>query len=153
MLHIFYFVCIYYYFVLGKKSAFTVTVPVEGSDLITLKFTSVITDIGQHYSTETGQFTCEYPGIYVFSLHILRQFGWPMAACQLRKNNVKVLRALSDPVGQDNLDGWHSSSTSAVLHMAYGDTADVHCGTGVQSLGVNSANPYNTFSGVLIKAD
>ena len=69
-----------------------------------------------------------------------------MAACQLRKNNVKVNRALSDPVGQDNQDDWYSSSTSAVLHMAY-------CGTGVLSLGVNPANPYNTFSGVLIKAD
>ena len=153
MLHIFYFVCIYYYFVPGKQSAFTVTVPVEGSEFFNLKFTSVITDIGQHYSTETGQFTCKYPRIYVFSLHILKQYGADMAACQLRKNNVKVVRAHSDPVGQDNQDGWYSSSTSAVLHMAYGDTADVHCGTGVLSLGVNSANPYNTFSGVLIKAD
>ena len=83
----------------------------------------------------------------------MKEYGANRASCEIRKNSVKVVRALSDPVGQDNQDGWHSSSTSAVLHMAYGDTADVHCDSGLISLNVNTANPYNTFSGVLIKAD
>ena len=137
------------YFVSGKKSAFTVTHPVEGLDTNTLKFTNIITNIGQHYSMETGQFTCEYPGIYVFSINIWKEKGASDVKCDIRQNNVQVVRAAVDP----DCDGYFSASTSAVIHMAYGDIADVCCDSGLLGLHVHAINTYNSFSGVLIKAD
>ena len=135
----------------GKKSAFTVTHPVAGLDTNTLKFTKVITNIGQHYSTQTGQFTCEYPGIYVFSLNVLMEYGTAYVHCDIRQNNVQVVRATANPEGESE-NGFYSGSTSAVIHMAYGDIADVYCESGVSSIHVRASNPFNSFSGVLIKA-
>ena len=65
----------------GVKSAFTVKSPVEGLLTNTLRFTSAITNVGGHYDTSTGLFTCEYPGIYVFTLNgLTKKKKWP---CQL----------------------------------------------------------------------
>ena len=121
-------------------------------DINTLKFTKVITNIGQHYSTEKGQFTCEYPGIYVFLINVLKENGVPFVRCDIRKNNVKVVRAASDPEGESE-NGSYSSSTSAVIHMEYGDIAHVHCPSGLQSLNLHCGASCVNFSGILIKAD
>ena len=53
------------------KSAFTVKEPVDGPG-DTIIFTKYITNIGGHYDTSTGIFTCQYSGIYLFSLNILK---------------------------------------------------------------------------------
>ena len=141
----------FYHFVSGKKSAFTVTgEPALGSETNSLKFTSVITNIGQHYSTETGQFTCEYPGIYVFSLNILKAGGATRANCEIRQNQVNVARAHSNPDVASN-GGWYSSSASAVIRLEYGDIVNVVCSSGLSSL--YELSFYNSFAGFLIKAD
>ena len=71
----------------GIKSAFTVTDPVEGSETDSARFTSAVTNIGGHYSISNGTFTCEYPGIYIFTLHILQVNTVKYAACLIRKNS------------------------------------------------------------------
>ena len=137
-------------FFAGVKSAFTVTKPVEGSNKYTARFTKAITNVGGHYSTSTGIFTCKYPGIYVFALHILRESGNSLsyASCSIRKNRSQVAEAFSNPEGNSEI-GWDSSSTSVVVHLARGDEVDVYCGSSFISINAR----HTSFSGFLNQAD
>ena len=136
----------------GVKSAFTVTNPVSGSTSYNVRFTRVITNIGGHYSTSTGIFTCEYAGIYNFALHILKQSGSNFAECTIRKNQSTVANAHSDPDGDSEI-GYLSSSASVVIHMARGDKMDVYCRSSLNTLHTGYSYMYNSFSGFLLQAD
>ena len=136
----------------GAKSAFTVTNPDMGLQLYHLRFTRVITNIGGRYSTSTGIFTSEYPGIYEFALHILKDSGANNAHCAIRKNESSVAIARSDPWGAVNT-GYTSGSTSVVLHLSRGDLVDVYCDHTVGNLLAGYSDMYNSFSGVLLQAE
>ena len=130
------------------KSAFTVTDPVEGLETNTAMFTNAVTNIGNHYNTSTGVFTCKYPGIYVFTLHILQETTSPYVACHIRKNSQKEGKDAT--TAQKSLkSGFFSSSTSVILQLARGDIVNVYCGSGLD--GINS--DFSSFSGFLNKAD
>ena len=129
----------------GMKSAFTVTNPTHGSTSTTIRFSNAITNVGGHYRVSTGIFTCEFPGIYVFELHIL-QMSSKHANCEIRQNNSRLVIAHSNPNG-DN--GYYSTSNSVVIHLKEADTVDVYCSTGISSI----HSHYSTFSGFLLKAD
>ena len=125
-------------------SAFTVTTPATGSS--TLRFTLAITNIGDDYNTTTGKFTCHFPGIYAFALHILIERGADYAGCYIRKNKSDLIEAHSNP----NTDyGFFSSSASVVVHLTRGDEMDVYCRSGEGSVRLD----YTSFSGFLNKAD
>ena len=136
----------------GAQSAFTVTYPVTGSTSSHLRFTRVITNIGGHYSTSTGIFTSEYPGIYEFALHILKKGGAANAHCAIRKNQSSVATASSDPQG-DSETGYFSSSASVVIQLARGDKMDVYCRSTLNNLNTDYSFMFNSFSGFLLQAD
>ena len=119
----------------------------DGPSTDTAMFAVVNTNIGQHYNAETGHFICEYPGIYVFSLTILKQSGVIYAKCQIRKNQSQIAQALSYPEGVS--EGFYSSSVSVVIYLVHGDTVDVHCPSGLGSIHPD----YTSFSGFLNKGD
>ena len=130
------------------KSAFTVTYGADqGSEPNAVRFANTIFNIGAHYNTSTGQFICEYPGIYVFTLHILQHIDAHYAACGIRKNSQSAsTEAHTNPDGRL---GFFSSSTSVILHLVRGDYVDVYCRSGVASI----LQDYCSFSGFLNKND
>ena len=128
------------------KSAFTVYNPASGPTSGTIKFTSFITNIGGHYDTSTGQFTCPYPGVYVFSLNMYKHPSHDYAYCDIRRNKATVIHAQSNPYGNKN--EWTESSNSVIFHLKQGDVVD---------LGSCSSASYmwtwTSFSGFLLKSD
>ena len=135
----------------GVMSAFTVSFPVAGSSSGTIRFTHYITNIGGHYSTTTGVFTCVYPGIYYFALHILRDSGSTIAYCHIRKNGSNVVEVYSKPetASSDSYDG---TTNSVVLHLVGGDKVDLGGCSAISTIQVNYDYD-TTFSGFLLKAD
>ena len=130
------------------RSAFTVINPVEGSETKTARFTRVVTNVGGHYSTSSGTFTCAYPGIYVFTLHILQQSSVDYAGCLIRKNSSAVSReAYTGTLTSNKV--YYSSSTSVILQLVRGDIVDVYCRSGLGSI----LSSHSSFSGFLNKAD
>lgn len=47
--------------------------PHEGYEV--LRFDDVVTNLGNHYDASTGKFTCQVPGIYFFTYHVLMRGG------------------------------------------------------------------------------
>ena len=115
----------------------------------TIRFTNYITNIGGHYSTSTGIFTCEYPGIYVFALHIMRNPGSGYAGCEIRKNRSNLVQAYTEP--DTNSDsGYYSSTNSVVVHLVHGDKVDLGgCSPIANIYGYTDT----TFSGFLLRTD
>ena len=139
-----------YFLVTGIKSAFSVSGGAAGPTSGTIRFTHVVTNIGGQYSTSTGVFTCQYSGLYAFTLNILKNGGHDYASCVIRKNGSNIVIAWTDP--DSNSDGgYYSATNSVVLHLVQGDTVNVGSCTPVASIVIGSY--YSSFSGILIKAD
>ena len=138
--------CLHVARVTDYKSAFTATHPASGATSGTIKFNNFITNIGGHYDTSAGQFTCKYPGIYVFSLHIYKHPAYDYAQCYIRMNKANVIFAHTNPHG--NNYEYTESSNSVILHLKQGDKVD---------LGDCSSASYmwdwTSFSGFLLNAD
>ena len=135
-----------YTFFTDYKSAFAISgqYPTQGtSGAIT--FSSVKTNIGGYYNIATGQFTCQYPGIYVFSLNLYKKTGASRVYCYIRRNGSGIARA---NVPAESKSGYYESSASTVLHLDRGDTVDVG---GCNS--VSDIDSYTSFIGFLLKAD
>ena len=131
-------------------SAFTVYKAVAGLTPGTIRFTDTISNIGGHYSTYTGIFTCKYPGVYVFALHVMTDRQSTYAQCFIRKNGYNVVPAWIDP---DNgaRDGYYGSSNSVVLHLVYGDKVNVALSSPLANIHTSWRD--TSFSGFLLKAD
>ena len=134
----------------GVKSAFTVKTPAAGLTFGTIRFTHYITNIGGHYSTSTGIFTCQYPGIYVFELHLMKEPRRDYAICNIRKNGSNLdVRAYTDP--DSNSDGgYYSSSNSVVMHLVHGDKVDLGSCSPIATI---LSSDETTFSGFLLRSD
>ena len=120
--------------------------PTQGTfEAITFPSAGVKTNIGGHFNTTTGQFTCQYPGIYVFSLNLYKRTGASRAYCYIRRNGGGVARAV---VPAESNSNYYESSASTVLHLDRGDTVDVGNCNSVSDIG-----SYTSFIGFLLKAD
>ena len=134
-----------------SKSAFTVYNPYNGPASGTIRFNNVRTDIGGHYNTSTGQFKCQYPGTYVFLLHILRDSGHTFAHCYIRKNKSNMVYVYTHP---SSTSGYYSSSNTVVLHLVSGDVVDTGGCSDAVTMNDNGYNGYlTTFSGFLLQSD
>ena len=117
--------------------------PTSGS----IKFNTVITNIGGHYKQNTGYFICEQPGIYKFSVHILQSKLAAGAYCRIKKNETDVIWAYIEP-SSNAINGWYGSSNSVILHLSHGDK--VHLGSCTKP---GTMDHSTSFSGFLINAD
>ena len=128
------------------KSAFTAKWPLQVTGTTTIRFATIITNIGTEYSASTGKYTCKYPGIYVFTLNLVRSFFAPgTVSCSVRKNHQQKVVVYIHDSGDD---GYYSRSTSTVVHLIRGDMIDVDCPSGSLYIDSNSV-----LSGFLLKAD
>ena len=131
------------------RPAFTVAGSVDMISGSTARFADVVTNIGGQYSTSTGKFTCQLPGIYVFTLHILKSYSTTQAFCKIRKNGSPIVVAHTvDPQGV----GYYSTSNSAVLHLVNGDSVDVGECTSDSTI-YDFSDYATTFSGFLLQYD
>ena len=128
-------------------SAFAIsgTTPTYNSSSGVAVFPYTELNIGNHYSTITGQYTCYYPGVYVFSLNLYKKSGASRVSCTIRKNGVGYVIA---SVPSESVLGYYESSASTILHLNRGDTVDVgNCYNPDHISGASS------FTGFLLKAD
>ena len=102
-------------------------------------------NIGNHYSTSTGKFTCYYPGVYVFSLNLYKKSAASRVYCYIRKNGSNVARA---EVPSESEFGYYESSASTILHLNRGDTVDVG-----SCYHADDIHWFTSFTGFLLKAD
>ena len=119
------------------KSWFTYDNPQEGQTNNTLRFIGKLSNIGGHYDPATGKYTCQYPGLYVFHLNIMRLGSGVFFYCWVRKNGVQ----------KRFWGGSRNASPSFFIHLGKGDEVDIgDCG-GIQF------RDWSTFSGFLLHAD
>ena len=114
-------------------SAFTVSDPVEGVAPDQIKFTREITNIGGHYSVSSGVFTCQYPGLYVFVVHLTKNRDTGQAYCWLRKNDFEFL-PIQSTVNYNSFDSYFVSSNSVILKLNYGDRLDFSGCTNISTI-------------------
>ena len=130
-------------------SAFTVSHPDAPLNWGTIPFTKVITNVGGHYSTSTGIFTCQYSGLYYFALHTLKIASYDYLRCYIRKNLSDLVQTHTNP-DSDSDSGWYGSTNSVVLQLVQGDTVDVGSCSPHYAI-YSETTP--TFSGFLIQTD
>ena len=106
-------------------------------------FTGVTLNLGNDYSTVTGRYTCEYPGTYVFALHLYKKPNADLLQCFILKNGQSVGLA-EVPASSDS--GYYESSTATILHLNANDVVSVTCSHDDIATGTS-------FSGFLLKAD
>ena len=131
------------------KAAFTVTHAAARTTSGTIRFTNVITNIGEHYNSSSGDFTCQHPGIYVFLLHIWKASGEENAYCYIRKNGTNTIQAQS-AVMSSIASSYDGVSNSVILHLVQGDIVDLgDCSY------IGTFYPYSntSFSGFLLQKD
>ncbi|XP_028993681.1 complement C1q-like protein 2 [Betta splendens] len=120
--------------------------PHEGYEV--LRFDDVITNLGNHYDSTTGKFTCQVSGMYYFTYHVLMRGGDGTSMwADLCKNG----QVRASAIAQDADQNYDYASNSVVLHLDSGDEIYVKLDGGKAHGGNN--NKYSTFSGFLLYPD
>ena len=124
-------------FTVSRRSSFT-----PSSSGQALPFSNVETNVGNDIDITSGTFTCEIPGIYLFTYSIGSESS--NAFVFLMKNNDRINSIFRKT---DNL--FDLTSNAAVLQLAAGDRVWLNC---INSGGEikNYINAYSTFSGVIL---
>lgn len=104
-------------------------------------------NIGGHFDPAGSSFICEYPGIYVFTVHLYKSYSDSKAACDILVNGNTTITAYTMPAFQQGLFYLYEAGNTVVLQLKYGDVVSV--GNCEQGSGLNG---YSSFSGFLIKA-
>ncbi|XP_036410800.1 complement C1q-like protein 4 [Megalops cyprinoides] len=122
--------------------AFYVALKEEFSTDEILKFTDVVTNLGQAYEPSSGKFTCPTTGVYFFSFHIVKTGRRLWADLMVNKEVVASATAL-DVMHTD------TAANSAVLKLKTGDQVYVKLDGSDKTL-QDTNNRYSTFSGYLV---
>nr|XP_048301614.1 C1q-related factor [Myodes glareolus] len=120
--------------------------PHEGYEV--LKFDDVVTNLGNNYDAASGKFTCNIPGTYFFTYHVLMRGGDGTSMwADLCKNG----QVRASAIAQDADQNYDYASNSVILHLDAGDEVFIKLDGG-KAHGGNS-NKYSTFSGFIIYSD
>ena len=131
-------------FLTALQVGFTVTDPVAANGQGILAFSTIITNSDDDYSLSTGKFTCKHPGLYLFSMTLVRDSGFrDIFWCYFYLNDVDT-GIEADAYGDDF--GYPWATNIMVTHLVLGDTIHLYCHD-MQYM------CYATFSGVLIQPD
>ena len=144
-------------------SVFTIGFSAQGRTLTSsyvMRFTKVVSNVGNGYSSTTGAFTCDHPGLYYFSLTGIKIHSLDNTSpisCAIRRNHIVQTTSFTDP----NTRGAYSTGTSLVIHLAHGDRVDVGNCTVAASLSFLPPSfitafvldSDSTFSGFLLQSD
>ena len=85
-----------------------------------IAFDEVITNLGNTYSAQTGEFTCFHAGVYVFYVNILAQ-GPKEITTRLIKNGVQILMHTYS----GDKDYFSSGSNMVTTQLEVGDSVGV----------------------------
>ncbi|XP_072047666.1 complement C1q tumor necrosis factor-related protein 1-like [Amphiura filiformis] len=107
-----------------------------------LPFDVIQTNVGDDFDTTSGRFTCEIPGIYLFTYNIMTYRNQPHI--HLMKNE-----AIINTVFRSDEDRHDIASNTAVLQLDAGDQMWLKCVYPGHKIYSDSWD-YTTFSGVLI---
>ncbi|XP_041958608.1 complement C1q-like protein 4 [Alosa sapidissima] len=128
----------------GGAVAFYAALTQEFSRDAVLRFTDVVTNVGDAYDTLTGKFTSPRAGVYHFSFNILK------AGQRIRVELVSGDKVVATAVAVDML-GTDSAHGSAILQLAKGDQVFLRL-SGSDKTMVDSNNRFSTFMGHLLHA-
>ena len=109
-----------------------------------LRFNSVITNTLNGYNATSGKFTCQIPGLYLFTVMVMRRSeNTDSAYCYIYVNG--TISMLTAHAYGPSL-AYPSSTNTLVRHLNKGET--------VHLLGYNAAHmlSWSSFSGVLIQS-
>ena len=110
-----------------------------------LRFSRVVSNTFNGYNATSGKFTCQIPGLYLFTMMIMRDSGnTGNLYCHIYVNGgYSGIEADANGVSAS----YPSSTNTLVRHLNKGDT--------VYLSGINVAimSSYSSFSGVLIQPD
>lgn len=106
----------------GYKSGFTVRDPVDGPVAGTITFRNITSNIGNHFNSTSGKFTCVYPGMYFFTMSLYQALTSYDAHCFIRINSGQWMYVFSST---GPYRGYFQSSNSGVIHLNRGDTVDL----------------------------
>ena len=110
-----------------------------------LRFRNVVSNILNGYNATSGKFTCQIPGLYLFTVMIMRGSGHTEGSfCFIYVNGVDT-NVIVEAYGPTF--AYPSSTNTLVRHLNKGDTVYLNCGY------VALMSMYNSFSGVLIQPD
>ncbi|XP_036372042.1 complement C1q-like protein 2 [Megalops cyprinoides] len=109
----------------------------------TVVYKTVITNIGNAYSPNTGIFTAPVKGVYYFRMSIFAR-GSVATNAQLLKNGARIVTADSHKTG----DPFENSSNGASLLLEVGDQVYTRLWAGRHIF--DNANHHSTFSGFLL---
>ncbi|EPQ06268.1 C1q-related factor [Myotis brandtii] len=132
--------------------------PHEGYEV--LKFDDVVTNLGNNYDATSGKFTCNIPGTYFFTYHVLMRGGdgtsmlGPGDASSLgtwASGESRGAQVRASAIAQDADQNYDYASNSVILHLDAGDEVFIKLDGG-KAHGGNS-NKYSTFSGFIIYSD
>jgi hypothetical protein len=109
-------------------SAFSVTKPSSYNTINGIRkltFSSTIYQFGYHFSTSTGTYTCRLPGVYYFSVTLVKKRASSrvdMVYCKIYKNTQSLMYMKVDPTDDSTDNGHAAISQSIVINLNVGDT-------------------------------
>ena len=107
-----------------------------------LPFETVYTNVGDDFNAGTGRFTCEIPGIYMFTYNILTNTGTSYTS--LMKNNDRINSVYRSSETFHDMIG-----NGAVLQLAAGDEVWLSVRSSGQQI-YSDSDKYTSFSGVML---
>ena len=120
-----------------RRSSFT-----PSSSNQALPFEIIYTNVGDDFNAGTGRFTCEIPGIYIFTYNILTNTGNTFTS--LMKNDDRINSVYR------NSETFHDMiGNSAVMQLATGYQVWLRIKSSTQLI-YSDSNLYTTFSGVIL---
>ncbi|CAC5396667.1 C1QL [Mytilus coruscus] len=105
-------------------------------------YDKVVTNVGKAYSARSGIFHAPVPGVYSFSFSLMGLHSNPFYMF-LYKNNAEITRLYTAGGGRHEV-----SSNTVYLTLKKGDEVYTK---GTEGKKLYASEPYNMFSGVLIK--
>ena len=110
-----------------------------------LRFRTVVSNTLNGYNATSGKFTCQIPGLYLFTMMIMRYNVFTgNSFCDI---NVNGSNSLIEAYAYGPSAAYPSSTNTLVRHLNKGDTVYLHC------VNVAYMSRYSSFSGVLIQPD